>query len=171
MSDTLYTVGYGGWPVAKRMQGLIMALSDAGITMLIDVRHSPCASDPTSATNYRAQAWNLQVTGGIEMELAHQGIAYRWLVELGNPQKRDREMRILREQLDSGDLRWPIHRGLQLLDELLADASQRYGILCACADYSLCHRQLIARTVRSRPSNSIARIVDLTPKGPETKYE
>jgi hypothetical protein len=37
----LFTAGYGRWPVATRMDRLIEALTDAGVTLLIDTRHSP----------------------------------------------------------------------------------------------------------------------------------
>ena len=105
MNRTLYTIGYGGWKDTKRrMAGVLAALQSVDVTLLVDIRHSPCASDPHGPSNYTARPWHLQGDAGIEAELAQIGIQYRWIVELGNPQKRDKEMLILRKQLQSGDL-------------------------------------------------------------------
>src|SRR5437867_2889839 len=96
----LFTAGYGRWPVATRMESLIAALKDAGVTLLIDARHSPCASQMSSTSHYSAQDWNLQAgEKGIAALLRRAGIDYRWLVELGNPQKNDPKMAVLKEHL------------------------------------------------------------------------
>ncbi len=79
--------------------------------------------------------------------LAEHGMDYRWIVELGNPQKRDPKMEILRWQLDSRDERWPVTRGLQLLASLVRDETTTCCLLCACADYRTCHRRLIAEAL------------------------
>ncbi|MFN0056262.1 MAG: hypothetical protein ACKV0T_29300, partial [Planctomycetales bacterium] len=80
---TLYTVGYGAWKTAQRMEKLIAGLQQAGVTTLVDTRHSPCASALNPNSFYGPKDWNLQVQGGIAESLRAHGIKYLWLVELG----------------------------------------------------------------------------------------
>ena len=47
--------------------------------------------------------------------LAEAGIAYTWLAELGNPQRHDRSMAVLRDHLEDTAGDWPVHRGLERL--------------------------------------------------------
>ena len=146
---TLFTIGYGHWPPAKRLAGLLAALAEAGVQLLIDARHSPCASQLDPASHYGAHDWNLQAHGGIAAQLERHGIGYRWLVELGNPQKNDRGMAVLQAHLKSADDRWPVNRGLNLLANILGEAGPCV-LLCACADYRTCHRTVIAEAARER---------------------
>lgn len=145
---------------------MLAALQDAGVTMLVDVRHSPCASDPGKAGNYIARPWNLQIEGGIAAELRAAGIEYRWLVELGNPQKRDPNMAVLKAHLQSGDPIWPVNRGLTLLHDLVGDPSRRCAILCACGEYKNCHRRAIAEHLSSRYFDGKLTIINLDRGGP-----
>lgn len=163
MTATLYTMGYGSWKDTKsRMKRMTRALQDAGVTMLVDIRHSPCASDPNPTGNYSAKAWNLQVGGGITEELRAIGIDYRWLVELGNPQKRDPQMAVLREHLASADTLWPVNRGLLLLRDLVAEPGRRCCLLCACAEYDHCHRRVIAEAYVARFPEPHLSLAELT---------
>ena len=146
----LYTIGYGCWPVEKRAEAMCGCLKDAGVELLIDVRHSPCASQLDSKSNYGPRDWNLQAGGkGIEQSLKSHGIGYHWIIELGNPQKNDHAMSVLREHLDSADDRWPVNRGLQLLAGILKERTP-CALLCACADYRRCHRTIVAEAARKR---------------------
>src|SRR5262245_22091084 len=146
----LFTVGYGRWPVATRMDRLIAALKQAGMTLLIDARHSPCASQLSPTSHYSAQDWNLQASAkGIAPILQRAGIGYRWLVELGNPQKNDPKMSVLKEQLASDDEQWPVNRGLSLVATILREGKPS-ALLCACADWRKCHRTVIAEAMRGR---------------------
>lgn len=143
---TLYTVGHGKWPVAARAASLIRELKAHEIQVLVDIRHSPCASDlnPASIGPYRMQDWHLQAgDSGIESLLQDAGIDYLWLVELGNPQKKDPGMKVLRSHLSSRDDRWPANRGLELLRRLVVDQGKRCCLLCACAEVESCHRKLV----------------------------
>jgi len=146
----LFTVGYGRWPTTTRMDRLIAALKDAGVTLLIDARHSPCASQLSPASHYGAHEWHLQAGDtGIAAILQSHEIDYRWLVELGNPQKNDHAMTVLREQLASGDEKWPVNRGLALLETILNESGP-CALLCACADWRECHRTVVAEAMRER---------------------
>ena len=146
----LYTAGYGRWPVATRIDRLIDALKKAGVSLLIDARHSPCASQMDPKSHYGPHDWNLQAGAkGIAAHLRRAGIDYRWLVELGNPQKNDRKMAVLKEQLASGDEQWPVNRGLALLATILREG-RPCALLCACADWRKCHRTVIAEAIRTR---------------------
>ena len=148
------------------MAAMLEALQQSGVTMLVDIRQSPCASDPTSRTNYSAQDWNLQFEGGIENRLSERGIQYQWLIELGNPQKRDRTMKIMRDHLESNDERWPVVRGLRILADLVHNDDLSCCLLCACAEYRACHRHLIAETLNARYFQNGLEIVDLGKSGP-----
>lgn len=147
----LFTLGYGSWPPARRVDRLVASLQDAGVRLLIDVRHSPCASQIDSLSNYGPRNWHLQAGAGAGFVglLEKHGVEYRWLVELGNPQKNDPTMAILREHLVSADLRWPVNRGLELLRPLLTEARPA-ALLCACKDFRVCHRTLVAEAACQR---------------------
>ena len=109
----LFTIGYGFWPPANRVDEMLHSLKDAGVCMVIDTRHSPCASQLDPASHYGPRAWHLQPGGrGIQKALHRHDIEYRWLVELGNPQINDKSFQVFREQMKSADERWPVNRGL-----------------------------------------------------------
>src|SRR5262249_20294734 len=131
----LWTVGYGAWPVATRAGRLVAALGKAGVNLLVDVRHSPCASDPVPGRPYAPRPRNLQAdpAGGIVGLLGGAGIAYEWMVELGNPQRQDPAMAVLRAQLDDPAGLWPVHRGLERLAEVVRRPGRTVALLCACA--------------------------------------
>jgi len=139
----IWSVGYGRWPAPRRWEQLVAALQAAQIEMLVDIRHSPCSANLAPEHHYGPRPWHLQAAGGIAAGLAEAGIGYRWLGELGNPQKHDPQMRVLKAHLADPGGDWPIHRGLVVLRRLVGDAAQRCCLLCACADYPACHRRLI----------------------------
>ena len=141
----IFTIGFTS-PAANRWQRLVAALKGAGVEVLVDIRHSPCASDPDPNTksHYGPRDWNLQLPpAGIASGLETAGISYLWLVELGNPQKRDPQMQILRHQVAQPG-GWPVHRGLEVLRDLVIRQGKRCCLLCACEDYATCHRSVIA---------------------------
>lgn len=161
---TLFTVGYGAWSTKVRWSRLTDVLRRHQIDVLCDIRHSPCASALDPEHPYGARPWHLQASGqGIAPALAREGIEYRWLVELGNPQKRDRDMTVLREHLADNDAGWPVHRGLQQLIHLAVNEGRRCCLLCACEHYEGCHRSLVAAAfVKGVAPRNVA-VVDLAP--------
>jgi hypothetical protein len=147
----LWLVGYGAWPVASRAEKLVEALKGRGVTRLVDVRLNPCASDPTPGRPYGPRPWNLQAaTAGIVGLMAGAGIGYTWLVELGNPQRQDRAMAVLRDQLADEPGDWPVHRGLERLAAMIRDGRETLALLCACRDGRACHRTVIADALNAR---------------------
>src|SRR5262245_25861681 len=161
--NELFTIGFTS-PVSTRWQRLSDALRAARVDVLVDIRHSPCASDPDPDTksHYGPRAWNLQLPpDGIVNRLENAGISYLWLVELGNPQKRDPQMKILRHHLSQAD-GWPVHRGLAMLRDRAIVKAQRCCLLCACEDYNTCHRRLIAEAFRKVAGIPDLAITDLT---------
>jgi hypothetical protein len=147
----LWTVGYGTWPAAVRAERLVAALARCGVTRLVDVRLSPCAATPEAGRPYGPRPWNLQAgSAGIVGLLAAAGIAYDWIVELGNPQRQDPAMAILRAHLADPAGGWPVHRGLDRLAGLVRGPGDVVALLCACARAPACHRTLIARTLAHR---------------------
>ena len=159
----LWTVGYGAWPAPVRADRLISALVDAGVTLLADVRHAPCSSDPDPARPYGPKSWNLQATAdsGLVSLLSRAGIRYEWLVELGNPQRRDPSMSIHRAHLADSAGNWPVHRGLALLAERVRGPGASVAILCACDDFRTCHRSLIARELADRHFGGALEIAEI----------
>ncbi len=147
----LSTMGYGRWPVASRLTKTLDALRRGHVDVLIDIRHSPCPSQVKEHPIYGPRPWHLQAgTAGLRSELKAANIDYLWLVELGNPQKVDPEMRVLREHLAQAGDEWPVQRGLRLLRQLVAEGAKHCCLLCACKDYENCHRKLIAEALQER---------------------
>jgi len=149
----LWTVGYGAWPAGVRAARLVAALAGRGVTRVVDVRLNPCASDPGGGARYGAKPWTLQAgpgPAGIAGLLAGAGIAYDWLVELGNPQRRDRRMAVLRAHLADPPGGWPVHRGLDRLAALVRAEPAGIALLCACARADACHRAVIAGALAGR---------------------
>jgi hypothetical protein len=148
--------------VAGRAGSLVEALRARGVTRLIDVRLNPCASDPTEGRPYGPKPWNLQAAGaGLVGLLEPSGIAYEWLVELGNPQRRNHSMTILRSHLADPDGGWPAHRGLQILADRIRRPDTVVAILCACEDSRTCHRLVIARALADRHFEGRLRLREL----------
>ncbi len=162
---TLFTIGYNAWPVSERMERMGHALVEAGVTMLVDVRHSPCPSDPSGRSMYGPKPWTLQRDDGLVAELGKLGLSYRWILELGNPQKNDQEMNIFRWHLADREHAWPVHRGLLQLGQLVSEGHV-CCLLCACAKYDQCHRQLIVDAFCQGHDPRI-RVVNLTSRGPQ----
>lgn len=167
--STLYTTGYGVWKSANRMAGLISGLRNAGVTTLIDTRHSPCAAALDPGALYGPKEWNLQPTGGIRDALAGAGIGYLWLVELGNPQKNDPAMQVLKWQLSDERGNWPIQRGLRLLADLVREQPHSCCLLCACEHYETCHRRLVAESLRERYFGGDLMVVNIGSRGVQAK--
>ncbi len=147
----LWTVGYGAWPAANRAERLVGALSGRGVNLVVDVRLNPSGSDVDPSRPYGPRPWSLQPgRGGIVALLNDAGIAYEWAVELGNPQRKDRAMAILRHHLADPGGDWPVQRGLARLASRIATPGAVVALLCACDDGRACHRAVIARAVSDR---------------------
>lgn len=163
--NPLYTIGYNAWPASTRISGMVRALTEANVSMLVDIRHSPCPSDPTGRSAYGPKPWTLQEGEGLAAALRAVGIHYAWLPELGNPQKNDREMAILRWHLADRDHMWPVHRGLAILEELMSPEDV-CCLLCACDQYEQCHRRLIVEALFARRTSDAWNVFNLHRNGP-----
>ncbi|MDB5307959.1 MAG: hypothetical protein JWO38_2161 [Gemmataceae bacterium] len=148
MPYNVFTIGYGKWPAAQRAAKFLAALRAADIELLVDIRHSPCSSALDPANTYGPKEMNLQPgEAGIVPLLAASGIDYLWAVELGNPQKNDPAMRVLKEHLAAPSGRgWPVSRGLGLVKELVL-SGKRVALMCACPKYAGCHRKPVAEAL------------------------
>jgi len=169
----LWLAGSGAWPAASRAGSLVDALRLRGVTRLVDVRLSPCSSDPADGRPDGPKPWNLRAgRSGLVGLLDGEGIAYEWLVELGNPQRRDRSMAVLRSHLDDPLGGWPVHRGLADLADRVRTPGASVAILCACGDWRICHRTVIGRALADRHFGSRLDLRDLksgaTIPGPTT---
>jgi uncharacterized protein (DUF488 family) len=159
---TLFTAGYGRWPTAQRLRSLLGALKAAKVTLLVDIRHSPCPPNTDAQSNYGPRGWHLLDRGkGLDGYLRHAGIEYLWLVELGNPQKTDPKMAILRSHLANPNTPWPVNRGLTLLHEIMEGKGRTCALLCACKKYDNCHRKVIAEALSQRYFDGHLTICDL----------
>ena len=128
-APTLWIVGYGAWPVSVRAERLVAALARRGVTRLVDVRLNPTPSSVKPGP-YGPKPWTLQAgRSGIVGLLGAAGIAYEWLVELGNPQRQDPAMAVLREHLADPYSGWPVHRGLERLAALVRRPEEAVALL------------------------------------------
>jgi hypothetical protein len=158
----LWLAGSGAWSASSRAGSLVEALRLRGVTRLVDVRHGPCSSDPTEGRPYGPKPWNLRADGsGLVGLLAGAEIAYEWMVELGNPQRRDPLMAVLRSHLADPSAGWPVHRGLGLLADRVRSPGQAVAILCACGDHRTCHRLVIGRALADRHFGGSLTLLDL----------
>ena len=147
----LWTIGYGAWPANVRASRLVEALQGGGVTLVVDVRLSPCSSSPGPGRPYGPRPWTLQPEGaGIGELLRGSGVAYEWMVELGNPQRRDPSMAVLRAHLADPGGGWPVHRGLERLAERVRQPGAAVALLCACKDAGACHRTVVAEALSAR---------------------
>lgn len=147
----IYTAGYGRWPAADRWNQLVRALQKAEVDLLVDIRHSACASQLEPDNTYGPRDWHVrQDHQGITSRLRDVGIGYLWAVELGNPQKTDPAMTILREHLAEPHGEWPIHRGLDLVSGIIRSRGSRCCLLCACSSFARCHRKLVVEALIAR---------------------
>lgn len=97
LARELFTVGCQLWRAIERCVALVAAPKKASVDLLVDIRHSPCASNPKLGSMYSPTEIHLQAGGeGIAHHLEAAGFEYLWLVELENPQKNDTEMSILK---------------------------------------------------------------------------
>lgn len=158
-SVEFFTVGYGRWPVARRLSGLLGVLEAHRIEMLVDIRHSPCPSNLDPANPYGPREWHLRADGsGLVGHLRSIGVDYLWAVELGNPQKTDGAMTVLREHLADAAGDWPVHRGLALVSRLIREDGKRCCLLCACDEFDACHRKPVAEALaRLLPPDAVHR--------------
>src|SRR4051812_21780467 len=148
----LFTIGYERFK-SPGLERLVRELKrpEANVNLVIDTRHSPCSSNPKPHLQYGPKDWTLQDGDkGIAHHLGLAGIEYRWMVELGNPQKNDPEMTILRAHIASADERWPVNRGLKTLADFVREERNRCCLLCVCEDFHSCHRKAIAEALNER---------------------
>jgi hypothetical protein len=158
---SLWTAGYNAWPVSVRAGRLVEALAQRGVSRLVDVRLNPSASDVRPG-RYGPKPWTLQPgRSGIVGLLEGEGIAYEWLVELGNPQRHDPMMAVLRAHLADPGGGWPVHRGLDRLATLVATPGEQVALLCACADARTCHRTVIAQALAARYFDGVLLVRDV----------
>lgn len=126
----LLTVGYEG----RTAEELVVALADAGVEVLVDVRLTPLSRKPGLSKRQLADV------------LAAAGVEYVHLPALGNP--RDN-----REAFRQGDprsrarFRALLHtpQAQAALDELgLRARHERVALLCFEREPDCCHRQLVS---------------------------
>ena len=124
---TLYTIGYGG----RHPQHFVTLLTQANIELVCDVRAEPRRA-------YRGMyTFNPDKgSGPLPRLLAQAGIAYKWFPELGNPERRDPEIRAF-EQLMAQEA----ERRLQRLRTCVQ--ALRACLLCAEQEAQRCHRRII----------------------------
>ena len=124
---TFYTIGYGG----RHPQHFIAMLTQHRIEMICDVRAEPRRA-------YRGiYTFNPEKgCGPLPQLLAQAGMQYRWLPELGNPDRQDPEIRAFQRLMAQ-----EAESRLQRLRACVQ--ATRACLLCAEQDAQRCHRRII----------------------------
>lgn len=144
---TLFTIGYEGASV----DGLIAALKDAGVTLLVDTRER---------AQSRRKGFSKTALG---QALAEGGIGYRHLRALGTPPAVRKDYKLTHDfaSMRRGFLAHLATQG-EALEELgRLVASGPVALLCYEANPAECHRSLIAG--RLRELGLIGAVEDLHP--------
>ncbi len=144
---TLFTIGYEGASV----DGLIAALKDAGVTLLVDTRER---------AQSRRKGFSKTALG---QALAEGGIGYRHLRALGTPPAVRKDYKLTHDfaSMRRGFLAHLATQG-EALEELgRLVASEPVALLCYEANPAECHRSLIAG--RLRELGLIGAVEDLHP--------
>ncbi len=154
MIRELFTIGYEG----SRLADVVAALSDAGVTTLIDVREAPWSRRPEFAKRALGEA------------MAAAGIGYRHMKALGTPKSG-------RDAARAGD----IARFHAIFDAQLATeaaqiqlgevaalvATERPCLMCYERDPERCHRSIVAAQL-AETSGLAVRHLDI-PRGDDSQ--
>jgi uncharacterized protein (DUF488 family) len=123
-----FTVGYQG----ADPDVLVVALAAAGVTSVVDVRHTPTSRRP----GFRREA--------LKKRLASAGVAYVSRPSLGLP-KRYRALASTRRWLFEAAYRGVLGRGWSDFEETVRmTTTDRVALLCFEIDPGACHRGLLA---------------------------
>lgn len=129
-THTIYTVGYQG----RDLDGLLAALSEHQIELVVDVRLTPIS---------RKRGFSKRLLGEA---LGQEGIKYVHAPELGNP-KENRAVFQTKEQVGIGKRRYRarLANGSRArFDEVVAHSREsRVALLCFESDPEQCHRSCI----------------------------
>ncbi len=82
-----------------------------------------------------------------------------------NPSDLEAQIDPWRTQLADTQGRWPIHHGLDLLQQFV-DAGSVCCLMCGCEKYHQCHRQVVAEAWAKRLAADFS-IVSYGARGPE----
>jgi uncharacterized protein (DUF488 family) len=136
VGEVLITVGYEGRSAAE----LVATLTEAGVTVLADVRLTPSSRKP-----------GLSKTG-LAAALAAAGIEYLHLPALGNPRDNRQPFRhgdpASRERFEELLGTPPAQAALAELESRIP--GERVALLCFERDAGRCHRQLVSDQLRGR---------------------
>lgn len=141
----IYTIGYE----QASIEGLITTLKEAGISHLVDIRHSPYSRRPEFSTDE------------LRASLTSYGIAYTHLRELGNPPQGREAARIghmasYREiftaHLDSKTGQDGLRHALSLANEHVI------CLLCLEKSANHCHRSMVAARLAEMSGKDIVHL-------------
>ncbi len=154
MTDVLFTIGYEG----SRLVDVVAALSDAGVTTLVDVREAPWSRRPEFAKRALGAA------------MAAAGIGYRHMKALGTPKAG-------RDAARAGDIA-TFHAifGAQLATEAAQSqlgevaalvATERPCLMCYERDPERCHRSIVAARLAETTGLAVRHLV--IPRGDDSQ--
>ena len=154
MTGVLFTIGYEG----SRLADVVAALSDAGVTTLVDVREAPWSRRPEFAKRALGAA------------MAAAGIGYRHMKALGTPKAG-------RDVARAGDIA-TFHAifGAQLETEAAQSqlgevaalvAMERPCLMCYERDPERCHRSIVAARLAETTGLAVRHLV--IPRGDDSQ--
>ena len=127
---TLFTIGYEG----ASLEGLLLALRQAGVTLLVDTRERAQSRRPGFSKT------------ALRTALEADGIGYRHLRALGTPPAIRKDYKLTHDfaSMRRGYLAHLATQGEALEELAQLVAAQPTALLCYEADPAECHRSLIA---------------------------
>lgn len=127
--EAIYSVGYG----RSSKNDFVNTLKKNNIKTLVDIRFHPESSFSKEWKGSEMKEW-----------LKREGIEYRWFVELGN------SFHHMQDCIERFTMY--LESNKTTCFKRLLQLEGKCAVMCACKDYTKCHRKIVANVLREQES-------------------